>query len=86
MIDLLLVDYGEVVSRALSEATFTELAAYRVLARGDVVATVAALTRASELSPLSVSIDRRATRCPQNTVELVHLGNAVPRRAVPALR
>jgi DNA-binding CsgD family transcriptional regulator len=40
-------------------AVLLERAAYRVLARGDVVASVAALTRASELSPRSVDRNRR---------------------------
>jgi DNA-binding CsgD family transcriptional regulator/ABC-type transport system involved in cytochrome c biogenesis ATPase subunit len=40
-------------------ATLLEQAAQRILARGDVVAGVAALTRAAELSPLSVDRTRR---------------------------
>jgi DNA-binding CsgD family transcriptional regulator len=40
-------------------ATLLEQAAQRILARGDVVASVAALTRAAELSPLSVDRNRR---------------------------
>jgi DNA-binding CsgD family transcriptional regulator len=40
-------------------ATLLEQAALRILARGDVVASVAALTRAAELSPLSVDRTRR---------------------------
>src|SRR6185312_13014238 len=40
-------------------AALLEGAAQRILARGDVVASVAALTRASELSPLSADRNRR---------------------------
>jgi DNA-binding CsgD family transcriptional regulator len=40
-------------------ATLLDQAALRILARGDVVASVAALTRAAELSPLSVDRTRR---------------------------
>src|SRR5258705_2729035 len=40
-------------------ATLLEQAAQRILARGDVVAGIAALTRAAELSPLSVDRSRR---------------------------
>jgi DNA-binding CsgD family transcriptional regulator len=40
-------------------AALLEQAAHRVLARGDVVASVAALTRAAELSPLSADRNRR---------------------------
>jgi DNA-binding CsgD family transcriptional regulator len=40
-------------------ATLLEEAAYRILARGDAVASIAAFTRASELSPLGADRSRR---------------------------